>query len=129
MFDSEDWVLVIQYLGLSMTNEFNVQAAMSDLTTNKPEVATVVKSLLTQLEEIEAAIGSELSSPNSALIKADVLEWEPGQRNAGMFQQRTRIIDQIYRLLNLEAYGVVLPEPEETSNSTSIPIEINHGWC
>ena len=130
MFNSDDWGLVIQHLGLSMTDEPNVKAAMTALETDHPEVVPTVQSLLTQLTELENTISSELSSSNSALVRADVLEWEGSeQRNAGMFQQRARIVDQIYRLLNLEAFDVILPGAEESNSSNSIPVEINHGWC
>ena len=103
--------------------------AMSDLSSNYPEVVPTVQSLLTQLTELESTIGTELSSPNSALKRADVLEWESSEaRNAGMFQQRARIIDQIYRLLDLEAFGVILPGTEKDTSSNSISVDINHGW-
>ncbi len=129
MFNNNDWVLVIQYLGLSRSDGSQVQMAMSDLSSNYPEVVPTVQSLLTQLTELESTIGTELSSPNSALKRADVLEWESSEaRNAGMFQQRARIIDQIYRLLDLEAFGVILPGTEKDTSSNSISVDINHGW-
>lgn len=129
MFNPNDWILVVQYLGLSMEDAPQVQSAMSDLATNHPDVVPVVQSLLSQLTELETSISSELSSPNYALTKADVLEWsEGGQRATGMFAQARRLIDQIYRLLNLEAYGLSLPDNQIQTGSSSTSIEFNHGW-
>ncbi|MGK7899079.1 MAG: hypothetical protein AB4372_37045 [Xenococcus sp. (in: cyanobacteria)] len=127
-FNPDDWISIIQYLGLSMSDESNVKAAMANLETNTPEIIPKVQALLSELTNLQATISTELSSPNSGLIKADVLEYESSEsRNSGMFLQEARIIDQIYRLLNLKSFGVILPVIEEESTS-NIPTGINHGW-
>jgi hypothetical protein len=52
------------------------------------------------LQKLEGAITSERSSPNAALIKADVLEWA-GSRTSGMFAQRDDFIEKLRYFLNL----------------------------
>ncbi|HEY9737535.1 MAG TPA: hypothetical protein V6D06_14675 [Trichocoleus sp.] len=44
-----------------------------------------VEGLLTAIEAAKAAIAS--GATDAALIRADVLEWQPGQRNAGFSQE------------------------------------------
>lgn len=52
------------------------------------------------LQKIEMAIASERSSPNAALRKADVLEWE-GSRTSAMFAQRDDFIEKLRYFLKL----------------------------
>ncbi|MBD2261362.1 hypothetical protein [Pseudanabaena sp. FACHB-2040] len=44
-----------------------------------------VEGLLTSIEAAKTAIAS--GAGDSALVRADVLEWQPGQRNAGFSQE------------------------------------------
>jgi hypothetical protein len=53
------------------------------------------------LQNLEKAIASERSSPNSALIKADVLQWDAGSRASGMLTQREEYIEQLRYHLGL----------------------------
>ena len=60
-----------------------------------------VQSILQTLENVEKAITAERSSPNAALVKADVLEWDVGRRTAGMYAQRDESIEQLRNILGL----------------------------
>ncbi|MBD2771147.1 hypothetical protein [Iningainema tapete] len=59
-----------------------------------------VLQLLEGLQTIERAIITERSSPNGALRKADVLEWDTG-RSSGMLTQRDDFIEQLRYFLGL----------------------------
>ncbi|MHC5825218.1 MAG: hypothetical protein ACYT04_57565, partial [Nostoc sp.] len=50
---------------------------------------------------IERAIATERSSVNSSLIRADVLEWQPGSRSSGMLIQRDDLIEKLRYQLGL----------------------------
>jgi hypothetical protein len=50
---------------------------------------------------VERAIVTERSSINSALIKADVLEWDVRSRSTGMFTQRDDLIERLRYQLGL----------------------------
>ncbi|MEH2201209.1 hypothetical protein [Nostoc sp.] len=60
-----------------------------------------VLQIMTDFQMIERAIFSERSSVNSALKKADVLEWETSSRSAGMFAQRDDLIEKLRYQLGL----------------------------
>ena len=60
---------------------------------------TAIRTVLESLNTIETAIQTEKSSPNSALVKADVLEWNAGVRAAGMESRRDELINQMLMLL------------------------------
>ncbi|MBW4677663.1 MAG: hypothetical protein KME52_27790 [Desmonostoc geniculatum HA4340-LM1] len=60
-----------------------------------------VLQYLIDLKNVERAIVNERSSVNSALKKADVLEWETGFRTSGMFAQRDDLIEKLRYQLSL----------------------------
>lgn len=57
--------------------------------------------IMADLQSIEQAIIKERSSVNSALIKADVLEWDVRSRSSGMFAQRDDLIEKLRYQLKL----------------------------
>lgn len=60
-----------------------------------------VLQIMADFQMVERAIVGERSSVNSALKKADVLEWETGSRSAGMFAQRDDLIEKLRYQLGL----------------------------
>ncbi|QKQ75648.1 hypothetical protein [Nostoc sp. TCL240-02] len=60
-----------------------------------------VMFVMNLFRSVELAIHQERSSVNSALKKADVLEWETGSRSAGMFAQRDDLIEKLRYQLGL----------------------------
>lgn len=64
-------------------------------------LVTQFQAILVNLQTIETAIISERSSTNSSLIRADVLEWQPGSRTSGMTDQRDDLIEKLRYRLNL----------------------------
>lgn len=57
--------------------------------------------IMANFQSVEMTIVSERSSVNSALKKADVLEWETASRSAGMFSQRDDLIEKLRYQLSL----------------------------
>ncbi|MFN6572404.1 hypothetical protein [Dendronalium sp. ChiSLP03b] len=64
-------------------------------------LVTQVVQILTNLQTIERAIVSERSSVNSALIRADVLEWDTRSRTTGMLTGRDDLIEKLRYQLGL----------------------------
>ncbi|MEH2393881.1 MAG: hypothetical protein V7K21_20180 [Nostoc sp.] len=60
-----------------------------------------VLQIMADFLSVERAIVSERSSVNSALKRADVLEWDTGSRSAGMFSQRDDLIEKLRYQLSL----------------------------
>jgi hypothetical protein len=60
-----------------------------------------VLQIMADFQMVEKAIVSERSSVNSALIKADVLEWDVRSRSSGMFAQRDDLIEKLRYQLGL----------------------------
>lgn len=67
-----------------------------------------VLQILSDFQLVERAIINERSSVNSALKRADVLEWETGSRSSGMFAQRDDLIEKLRYQLQLP------PSPDPT---------------
>ncbi|MEH2384909.1 MAG: hypothetical protein V7K14_03760 [Nostoc sp.] len=57
--------------------------------------------IMTDFILVERAIATERSSVNSSLIRADVLEWQPGSRSSGMLIQRDDLIEKLRYQLGL----------------------------
>lgn len=66
-------------------------------------------SVLSDLEAVETAIKQEQTSPNSALKKADVLEWDVSIRASGMKSQKDELIEKL-------RYFLELPPTPQSSN-------------
>jgi tetrahydromethanopterin S-methyltransferase subunit G len=60
-----------------------------------------VLQIIADFKTVERAIVNERSSVNSALKRADVLEWETGSRSVGMFAQRDDLIEKLRYQLGL----------------------------
>lgn len=74
---------------------------LDNIETESEILVTQFQAILTNLTTIETAIISERSSPNGALIRADVLEWQPGSRTSGMTTQRDDLIEKLRMRLGL----------------------------
>ena len=57
---------------------------------------------LIKLEALELTIAIELESPNSALSRADVLEWVPGQRAKGMIIRQFNLMKKLGNTLGVK---------------------------
>lgn len=60
----------------------------------------LIEGYLTQFETAQANLNS--GSANAALVRADLLEWVPGQRNAGYQQEMRRLRNLIAKVLLLK---------------------------
>lgn len=60
-----------------------------------------VLGVINDLAQVEQALKQERLSPNSALKKADVLEWEVGARSQGMTALRDELIEKLRYHLGL----------------------------
>ncbi|MBD2437342.1 hypothetical protein [Nostoc sp. FACHB-110] len=91
----------------------DIWARMDAIENEAEYLVEQVQGVLDGLQTQERAIASERSSPNSALKRADVLEWEVGGggRSAGMFAQRDNYVENLRYFLNLP------PSPDPTGGS------------
>ncbi len=101
-FPTDTYLKVIKCLNLTIDDEIVVKAALA-IAEATPEVETEVTNILDQIAVLEGSILAELSSPNSAMIRADVVEWEGGGARAkGMKQALGTLKQQLANLLGLE---------------------------
>ncbi len=129
MFDNNDWTRILVGLGFNVSIKILILQAMAAIETDSPELVPLIQAKLTELEQINALIASEQSSPNSALIKADVLEWSENQRLAGMLSRRQELKQIIFDLLNLANFGLQLLLPGATQPSSgSDCVNLAMGW-
>jgi hypothetical protein len=104
-FASGDWVRVIQRLFLPVSKRGEVLTALTAAEAY-PELETAVKAVLTELDAVNQKLNDERSSGGSALIQADVLRWESGQKIKDLERQRLELQSRLANLLGIE-WGVV----------------------
>lgn len=104
-FPSNTYLKVIGYLDKTIADADEVKAALNTAEAT-PEVEAEVTEVLEKLATLEANLYTEQSSPNSAMIRADVIEWQPGQRSKGL---NTSLSSYKQRLANLIGLTWVKP--------------------
>lgn len=91
--------------------EFELEAQIQEIldeSVNTPERIALIEETIEKILEIEEFIELEQNSPNFALIKADVLEWQGGgNRTTGMERQRLNLLTKLSNLLGLEEKGIL----------------------
>ena len=92
-------------LGIEMFDKIVI--ALEEVKLKSTFLREQVDKDLIKLEALELIIATELESPNSALSRADVLEWVPGQRAKGMIIRQFNLMKKLGNTLgikpNLEA--------------------------
>ena len=102
MFPSDTYLKVIKYLNITIAQADSIHTALSEAEA-KPEVEAEVTEVLGKIATLEAGILAERSSPNSAMIRADVVEWEGGgARSRGMIVALNLLKQELANLLGLE---------------------------
>ncbi|MCC5640628.1 hypothetical protein LC593_33315 [Nostoc sp. CHAB 5844] len=91
--------------------EDDIWARLDKIEQKSEFLVNQILQIMTDFETVERAIINERSSPNSALKKADVLEWETGSRTSGMMAQRDDLIEKLRYQLGLP------PSPDPTGGS------------
>jgi len=88
------------YLGIEMFDKIVVALEIAE---NKSVfLIEEVEKDLTQLEKLSTQLTTELSSPNSALTRADVLQFAEGQRAKGMIILQYNLIQKLANTLGLK---------------------------
>ena len=62
--------------------------------------ADEIQADLTALDSLDATLAREQASVNAALIKADVLAWEPGARTTGLERRFMELRRRVARVLS-----------------------------
>lgn len=78
-----------------------IAIAMDWLTQHSSLTITTIQAKLNKLDALEATLDGIYGDSNFALVRADVLEWQPGNKAAGPEQARSRLIEDIRTALNL----------------------------
>lgn len=100
MFPSNTYLRVIKALNIVIAQVQSVHDALATAEAD-PLLEAEVLSLLDQIEAVEAALFAERSSPNSAMTRADVVEWQPGKRTEGMTTALNVLKHQLANLLGV----------------------------
>ena len=82
-----------------------IQSAMDRITNESPDSIATVQDILGQLDEVQETLTATLTDTSYAMIKADVVEWEPGGKRAeGMQSQLDTLTVWLATTMNLEVY-------------------------
>jgi hypothetical protein len=100
-FASTDYLRVLNHLSLAIAAADLVK---TQLTASEADsgLEQAIKDTLDELDTLRSTLSTERSSANAALIRADVLEWQSGQRTEGMEQERLELQLQLANLLGVE---------------------------
>ena len=100
-FPSNTYLKIIKYLNITIADAESVQSAL-DSAESSPEVEAEVNDILSQLAALESSLLAERNNPNSAMIRADVVEWEGGgARSRGMIVASNNLKRELANLLGL----------------------------
>lgn len=109
LFTENDLTRVIKYLEINPftpKGEEYVRIQMERTEDSLPNLVPEIQADLNTLDTLDAALTTEQGSTNAALIKADVLEWEPGgARIRGLHAEAARLKTRLRSLLGLAANG------------------------
>lgn len=98
---------ILSLFSLEFELEAQIQEILDESLTT-PERIALIEETIEKILEIEEFIELEQNSPNFALIKADVLEWQGGgNRTTGMERQRLNLLTKLSNLLGLEEKGIL----------------------
>ena len=100
-FPNNTYLDIIKYLNLSIEDRPRVKTALLRAEED-PELEVEIINMVVQISSIEAALLEERSSPNSAMIRADVVEWQPGARTQGMTTALRVLKRRLGNLLGIE---------------------------
>jgi hypothetical protein len=85
----------------TLFTEGEIWTRLDDIEQKSEFLVKQVLGVVSKLEQVEQALDQERMSPNSALKKADVLEWEVGSRSQGMTSLRDELIEKLRYHLGL----------------------------
>ena len=109
LFTENDLTRVIKYLEINpftTQGEEYVRIQMERTEDSLPNLVPEIQADLDTLDTLDASLTTEQGSTNAALIKADVLEWEPGgARTRGLYAEAARLKIRLRSLLGLAANG------------------------
>ena len=107
LFTENDLTRVIKYLEINpftTQGEEYVRIQMDRTEDSLPNLVPEIQADLNTLDTLDASLTTEQGSTNAALIKADVLEWEPGgARTRGLYAEAARLKTRLRSLLGLTA--------------------------
>ena len=105
LFVENDLIRVLKYLEINpftSQGEDYVRAQMERTEDSLPGLVPEIQADLDTLDTLDATLTTEQGATNAALIKADVLEWEPGgRRTQGLATESARIKQRLRNLLGL----------------------------
>ena len=93
-FSSDFYLKVLQHLRLKISDADTIKAALAEAETDL-DLEAAVTTTVADLDTVCQALINEQSSPNSALIRADVLEWSEGERSTGMMSRKRDLQQQL----------------------------------
>jgi hypothetical protein len=100
---------IISVFSFSFDLESQIQELL-DVKLDSVEKNDLVDEIIDEIRSIEESIATEQNSPNNALIKADVLEWESGgKRSLGLKTSRIDLLLKLNNLLGLQEAGLMPP--------------------
>lgn len=100
MLPSNTYLRVIKALNIVIAQVQSVHDALASAEID-PLLEAEILNFLDQIEAVESALLAERSSPNSAMTRADVVEWQPGKRTDGMVTALKVLKTQLANLLGI----------------------------
>jgi hypothetical protein len=103
-FTPDDAYRINRFIGLAPELVVTqITPRMDALTALSPAVVDDVLDLLAKLSTLEATLQTEAGSVDFALIKLDVIEFQPGQRTAGILLQSLALLKRLGKIMGIPA--------------------------
>lgn len=124
MFSRSDIIKVIIRLGLS-SDEFGTVAKKLEALQRESELIILkIQEDLAKLDELEIKLSENAASPNFAIIKADVLEYDAKQKTYGIITEMLRVSQRLANLTGIKGNFSHLDEQLELLGANPVQCHI-----
>jgi hypothetical protein len=101
-FSNSDKLSILEHLGYSTSNRVYLENQLNIAYLNfGDEIVLKVQEILEKLEEASELEETYANDANSALIKADVLEWDPNGRQGNLSKRKNSLLKKLSDLLGM----------------------------
>lgn len=113
MFSRSDIVSIVIRLGLS-SDEFGTVAKKLEVLQRESELIILkIQEDLAKLDELEIKLSENAASPNFAIIKADVLQYDVNKKTYGIITEMLRVSQRLANLMGIKGNFSQLDEQLE----------------
>lgn len=101
-FTDSDFLRTLKYLGYSVARLTELRSfAQNAYNQFGDAIVTETQTILSRLDALDTLENTYATDSSNALIKADVLEWDPTLRQGNLSARRTTLLEQLSNIFQM----------------------------